>query len=811
MTAAWLLARAEWRARWVSVAMIALLAALAGTVTIAAVAAARRADSAFERLAVTTHAPNLYIPVEQPPDAAELRRIADLPGVEGAWQFALLVAAPDAAGFRVGQTTIAGVYTAAAGSTRWPGTIVVRGRLPDSTRDDEFIVNEVMWRRLGARLGQRIRLVSLDPAQGAAALAGNRNPGRPAGPAITATLVGVYRGVEDVSDTPEPLFFVTPEFYRRHAAGIARLDQVLVRADESALPAVGAYARARLKADAQLRESSQLYRTRVDTAVGVQTAGLIAVGIVGLLAGLLAVGQAMARQAAGTAHRDASLRALGMTRRHRVGVGVLLAVPGGVTAAAVAVVGGWLLAPLLVTGVARTAEPDPGRWADPLVFGLGGAGVVCCVLGLAAAAWAWELIDIPGRAARDPGRPSRVDDGLIAAVVGPARAIGMRMALDANRGRGRQAARERGRASVPTRSALASAVLCIAGIVAVIAFTSTIAHLMTTPRLSGASFDAAISPGDSVLAPGRFATWADTTAAQLRADHGAVATAVVRSGQVRLSRIGTPSPSIAVQGEAVEQRDGAIPAVVRAGQPPRTAGEIAVGQEILDSLDLSVGDQVRVRGTAGSRDLRLVGVYVSASDNDVDRGALVSGAAFDRLVTQAEATHVRMRFADGTDVDAGIDRIGRQLIGVYPWRVPSSVDNLDELGGLPWVVVTFLALVALVVAVHALFSAIRVWRRDLGILRALGFVPAQVRAAVRWQALTTAALGLAFGLPLGLAIARLAWSEVATALGVVDERVIPWPALAVVIVLLPAVAILLALPPGRVAARARVAEALRAE
>jgi ABC-type lipoprotein release transport system permease subunit len=139
------------------------------------------------------------------------------------------------------------------------------------------------------------------------------------------------------------------------------------------------------------------------------------------------------------------------------------------------------------------------------------------------------------------------------------------------------------------------------------------------------------------------------------------------------------------------------------------------------------------------------------------------------------------------------------------------VDNLDELGGLPWVVDTFLALVALVVTVHALFSAIRVWRRDLGVLRTLGFVPAQVRAAVRWQALTTAALGFAFGLPLGLAIARLAWSEVATALGVVDERVIPWPALAVVIVLLPAVAILLALPPGRVAARARVAEALRAE
>jgi ABC-type lipoprotein release transport system permease subunit len=97
------------------------------------------------------------------------------------------------------------------------------------------------------------------------------------------------------------------------------------------------------------------------------------------------------------------------------------------------------------------------------------------------------------------------------------------------------------------------------------------------------------------------------------------------------------------------------------------------------------------------------------------------------------------------------------------------------------------------------------------VLRALGFVPGQVRAAVRWQALTAAALGLVVGVPLGLATTRLVWSTVADSLGVVDERVIPWPALGMISVLMLAAAVVLAVPPGVAAARTRVADGLRSE
>ena len=50
MTAIWITARAEWRQRWRSFLLLALLAGLAGGVTLAAFAGSRRADTSFDRL-----------------------------------------------------------------------------------------------------------------------------------------------------------------------------------------------------------------------------------------------------------------------------------------------------------------------------------------------------------------------------------------------------------------------------------------------------------------------------------------------------------------------------------------------------------------------------------------------------------------------------------------------------------------------------------------------------------------------------------------------------------------------------------------
>ena len=59
MTAIMIWARAEWRRRWGTLAVLAVLVALAGGVTIGAVAGARRADTAIARFTAHTRDHNV--------------------------------------------------------------------------------------------------------------------------------------------------------------------------------------------------------------------------------------------------------------------------------------------------------------------------------------------------------------------------------------------------------------------------------------------------------------------------------------------------------------------------------------------------------------------------------------------------------------------------------------------------------------------------------------------------------------------------------------------------------------------------------
>jgi hypothetical protein len=84
-----------------------------------------------------------------------------------------------------------------------------------------------------------------------------------------------------------------------------------------------------------------------------------------------------------------------------------------------------------------------------------------------------------------------------------------------------------------------------------------------------------------------------------------------------------------------------------------------------------------------------------------------------------------------------------------------------------------------------------------------------VRATVAWQATILGAVGLVVGIPLGILVGRWAWDLVATGLGVrpVVESPVAWLVLAVGAALV--IVNLIALVPGRIAARPRPAVALR--
>ena len=128
---------------------------------------------------------------------------------------------------------------------------------------------------------------------------------------------------------------------------------------------------------------------------------------------------------------------------------------------------------------------------------------------------------------------------------------------------------------------------------------------------------------------------------------------------------------------------------------------------------------------------------------------------------------------------------------------------MRRIDGLPLALAAFVAAVALVAVGFALVSAGRRRRRELAVLRTLGFLGRQLRAVLAWQATTVAFIGLVVGVPLGLVIGRLVWSTVADELGVASTPT--WPVLGVVLLVpavLLAVNIVAALPRVRLHARA---------
>ena len=77
------------------------------------------------------------------------------------------------------------------------------------------------------------------------------------------------------------------------------------------------------------------------------------------------------------------------------------------------------------------------------------------------------------------------------------------------------------------------------------------------------------------------------------------------------------------------------------------------------------------------------------------------------------------------------------------------------------------------------------------------------------RALAIGVVGLLVGVPLGLVVGRLVWRAVASSIGVVDDPVVPLPAVLVVVVSVLAILVLTAILPGRAARRVPAGAVLR--
>jgi hypothetical protein len=238
---------------------------------------------------------------------------------------------------------------------------------------------------------------------------------------------------------------------------------------------------------------------------------------------------------------------------------------------------------------------------------------------------------------------------------------------------------------------------------------------------------------------------------------------------------------------------------------------------------VAIGDTVKV-GPKPARDAKVVGeaLMPATSHTEYDQSAWMTLPGLQAsLPPVAERgaddlwDFVFVRWKPGTDVSAAQKRLqvftAKCSCGGFVPELPSSVADLGRLRSLPFALGIFFALLAIATVAHALVTTVRRWRRDLAVLRSIGFTRGQARVAIAWQSTLLASAGVVVGVPLGIASGRLIWRWLAHSFPFVYA---PPLAVVVLIFIVPvalAVANALAAGPARTAARIRPAEVLRAE
>jgi hypothetical protein len=292
-----------------------------------------------------------------------------------------------------------------------------------------------------------------------------------------------------------------------------------------------------------------------------------------------------------------------------------------------------------------------------------------------------------------------------------------------------------------------------------------------------------------------------------------------------------PARGISVEGFFVHDVKGSLFPPVVEGRAPRSQGEVVLGARMIRALGLRFDPvhppSVRLRFEgAGDKSVtvRVVGrAVIPPLGNFGQFGYGISWTdqkTLESLVPSfggpPPASDLLIRWRPGADRTAVIERLHTRFKEVIlgtdlgHGRLADAV-NFGGVQSAPVVVGGVLGALGLAALAHVLVTGVRRRRRDIAILKTIGFVRGQARAAVAWQATITVAVAGLIGIPIGIGAGRWLWRTVADGLGVLP---VPRTPSLIFMVLPPALIVLanlIAVLPGRSAARTRPALVLRSE
>jgi hypothetical protein len=816
---------------------LAALIGLTGGVAMGSLAAARRTQSSFAAFLASTRPSDLSLSAYAPDLTKKLERLPGVQAVESANESVNVFPLGPAgtaifpAAYRSGEVapvgSIDGEYF---GQDR---AAVTAGRMANPGAADEFVATAQAARRLGWHVGEVIPMGVYTNAQISADTFGTATvkPRRRLNMRLTGIVVLNNGVVLDEVDRLPAFVLFTPALTRPLSTGLRYAQYGLrLRDGTRGVPAVEREIVAALPPGTTYSfHVTSVVQGQVDRTVRPDAIALAVFGVIAMLAALLIAVQIIARQLQSGAEDLAVLRALGAGPMMITGDG-LLGILGAVVAGSLLAAGVALaLSPLSPIGPVRPVYPSPGFAVDVTVLG---SGLLVLIGGIGAATVSLAYRQASGRG--QDGHSRRAARGsaiarMAAASGAPVSAVaGTRLALEPGRGR----------TAVPVRSALLGSVLAVLIAAATLTFGSGLSTLVSHPALYGWTWNYALSSSYHVP---------PQAVALLHHDPEVAAASGVSYANAQLD--GQTVPII------LASRNAQVTPPMLAGHPVDAPNQIVLGAATLAQLHKQVGDTVTASYGAladapvyipptrllivGSATLPAIGT-AQTLHTSMGTGAIIlvgtEPPAFQRFLRSPYRAlngpqTVLVRFRAGVSPAAGLaslQRIARaarktiaalpnkaqaagESLQILPVQYPAEIENYRTIGAMPVLLAGGLAAGAVIALGLTITASVRRRRRELALLKTLGFTQRQLAACVAWQSTVVGVLGVIAGIPLGIVVGRWLWILFAREIYAVPRPTVPGLPLVLVSLGALVLANVVAAIPGRYAARTPTALVLRAE
>jgi putative ABC transport system permease protein len=546
---------------------------------------------------------------------------------------------------------------------------------------------------------------------------------------------------------------------------------------------------------------------RVQHSIRPTVVALTLFGLLAALATLAIIALAVARIMRQVRPTNETALALGMRRRDRVVAHSLPYVPVAVVAMAAATALAFVFSRLAPVGEVRRVV---GYAAMSLPFGvtalvLAGFFVLFALAVIASAVVTSRSV----LGARRRGRPSASVARPVERAASPAVAAGIRSATTAGRG---------------ARLLTAASCVAVAALAASIVFGSNLVALVDHPQRYGWPWDVAVLTNFGYGSLNR--TQAHTDLSR-RNDIESYDEVGFFSAQIK----GKSVPAL-IGGEDAR----AVDLPITQGRAPTTFAEVALGAQTASDLDAQVGDQLDVQFGTGPKGVRQrervvgIAVFPSIGQNLADRTGLGHGLftvvppsriASSQSGSDIDDTFVGIRLKPGANPVAVASALRARA---NPWDTsgqtpfvyaapirPPEIRNAQSIRNGPVLLAGLLGLALLIALALAIAVSVNERRRELAVLRAVGFTRSQLRQSIWWQALTTVIIGVVIGIPAGIIAGRWGWRVFAEQLGVAPAATLPVLALLVMAAVVVVGALVAAARPAYVAGHTSPAVALRSQ